>query len=68
MQALSQSLPSVSKASPGLETVIEFQDDRWVVIARYLEELQVARTRTRSFATYQQARDYESDLHAGTAV
>ena len=68
MQAMSQSLPSVSKASPGLETVIESQDDRWVVIARYLEQSQVSRTRTRSFATYQLARAYEADLHAGAAV
>jgi hypothetical protein len=48
-----------------LETVIEAQDERWVVIVRYLEQGNVARARTRSFPTYPQARQYEAELKAG---
>ena len=68
MQVQSPSLPSASKSSPGLETVVESQDDRWVVIVRYLEGSQVARTRVRSFPNYQEARRYEVDLHAGAVA
>ncbi len=50
-----------------IETVIEAQDDRWVVIVRYREQGTVARARTRFFATYPQARQYEADLKAGRA-
>ncbi len=58
---------AAAETAPTLETVIESQDDRWVVIARYTEQGSVARARTRSFATYAQARQYESDLKAGRA-
>ena len=50
-----------------LETVIEAQDERWIVIVRYMEHGNIARARTRSFPTYPQARQYESELKAGQA-
>ena len=66
MLALPQPQPLVSSPRPGLETVIESQDARWVVIARYQEQARVVRMC--SFSTYQQARQYEADLHTGAAV
>ena len=61
MLALPQPQSPLSMPPPGLETLIESQDARWVVIARHQEQSRVVRTR--SFPTYQQACQYEIDLH-----